>query len=124
MTGFEQMLIDKGYVMHVMNCKTMKLEIPNRHNISTMVNLDHRYIHPDNGDMVIFGLHEKGGPATLIWPRPLMRVKRSDTEEEWERNVVSDDNMNVVLQKVDNERIYEAILDKFIVINIDLTKDE
>ena len=91
MTEFEDMLIDKGYIKHILNCKTMMYEIANKHVISTMVNLDHRYIHKtdevllkkieqgksvmdddftfeDRKDVICFGLHEKGKPPTLIHP--------------------------------------------------------
>ena len=124
MTRFEQVLIGKGYVMHVMNCKTMKLEIPNRHIISTMINLDHRYIHPNKDEVVVFGLHQKGGPATLISPRPRIKVRRTIEDEGWEMDESHDDNMNVVLQQVDHEIIYKAMFDKSIVIDINLIEND
>jgi hypothetical protein len=37
-TQFEQMLLDKGYIKHILNCKTMKFEMAKGHTISTMVN--------------------------------------------------------------------------------------
>ena len=48
MTQFEQMLLNKGYIKHILNCKTMKYELARGHNISTLVNLDHRYFHRDD----------------------------------------------------------------------------
>ena len=45
MTQFEQMLLDKGYIKYILNCKTMKFEKPERHIVSTIVNIDHRYFH-------------------------------------------------------------------------------
>ena len=43
MTRFEKFLIEKGYGMYILNCKEMKYQKANRHILSTMVNLDHRY---------------------------------------------------------------------------------
>lgn len=45
MTSFEQMLLEKGYIKYILNSKTMKYEQVESHNISSMTNLDHRYFH-------------------------------------------------------------------------------
>lgn len=144
MTNFENMLIDKGYIKHILNCKTMKYEIANKHVISTMVNLDHRYIHKtdevllkkieqgksvmdddftweDRKGVICFGLHEKGKPPTLINPRPRIEVKRIKDGKEVIENEQFDDSMNVVLKDIPHEEIFKAMYDTDIVIKIDLT---
>ena len=93
MTQFEQMLLDKGYIKHILNCKTMKFEVAKGHTISTMANLNYRYINEtdtnllskiadgksvidkyftceDRNGEICFGLREIGKPHTLINPRP------------------------------------------------------
>lgn len=143
MTKFEQMLLDKGYIKHILNFKTMKFEIAKRHTISTMVNLDHRYFHKTdknimqkiaNGKSVMeddftledrkgeicFGLHEVGKPTTLIIPRPRIEVKRIKEGKEVIENEQYDDSMNVVLKDIPHEEIFKAMYDKSIIIRIDL----
>jgi len=144
MTQFEQMLLDKGYIKHILNCKTMKFEIAKGHTISTMVNLDHRYFHntdtnilqkitsgksvmdedftwEDRKGEVCFGLHEAGKPSTLISPRPRIRVKRIKDGKEVIENEQWDDSMNVVLKDIPHEEIFKAMYDKSICFEIDRT---
>ena len=144
MTQFEQMLLDKGYIKHILNCKTMKFEIAKAHTISTMVNLDHRYFHKtdtnilqkiasgksvmeedftweDRKGEICFGLHESGKPPTLISPRPRIEVNRIKDGEKIVENEQYDDSMNVVLKDISHEEIFKAMYDRSIVIKIDLT---
>ena len=144
MTQFEQMLLDKGYIKHILNCKTMKFEMAKGHTISTMVNLDHRYFHNtdtnilqkiasgisvleedftwfDRKGEICFGLHEAGKPPTLVSPRPRIEVKRIKEGEYVVENEQLDDSMNVVLKYISHEEIFEAMYNKSIVIKIDLT---
>ena len=144
MTQFEQMLLDKGYIKHILNCKTMKFEMAKGHTISTMVNLDHRYFQNtdtnilqkiaseksvleedftwfDRKGEICFGLHEAGKPPTLISPRPRIEVKRIKEGREVIENEQYDDSMNVVLKDISNEEIFKAMYDRDIVIKIDLT---
>ena len=144
MTQFEQMLLDKGYIKHILNCKTMKFEIAKGHTISTMVNLDHRYFHntdtnilqkitsgksvmdedftwEDRKGEVCFGLHEAGKPSTLISPRPRIKVKRIKDGKEVIENEQWDDSMNVVLKDIPHEEIFKAMYDKSICFEIDRT---
>jgi hypothetical protein len=133
MTKFEGFLIDKGYSTYILDCKEMKYQKSNQHIISTMVNLDHRYIHntdrnfldkinkgksvmdedftwEDRKGEICFGLHEKGKPCTLISPRPRIRVMKNDiilTEQ-------NDDAMNIVLKEIEYEEIFKAMYDKSI----------
>ena len=144
MTQCEQMLLDKGYIKHILNCKTMKFETAKRHTISTMVNINHRYFHKTdenilqkiaNGESVMeedftwedrkgeicFGIHERGKPPTLISPRPRIEVKRIKDSKEVIENEQYDDSMNVVLKYIPHEEIFKAMYDKSIIIRIDLT---
>jgi len=148
MTAFENMLIDKGYIKHILNCKTMKYEIANKHVISTMVNLDHRYIHKtdevllkkieqgksvmdddftwdDRKGVICFGLHEANKPPTLINPRPKISVKR-ERDFNGKKQIVTenenfDDSMNLALSKEKPEQIFKALFDSSIFFNYDLT---
>lgn len=148
MTNFENMLIDKGYIKHILNCKTMRYEIANKHVISTMVNLDHRYIHEtdevllkkieqgkivknneitydDRKGVICFGLNEANKPATLISPRPIISVKRIREYDGEKQTVIEnerfDDSMNLILQKEKPEQIFKALFDRSISFNVDLT---
>ena len=97
MTSFEKHLIDKGFKRFTLNTKTFKLEYANGYLLSSMVNLDYRYLK--GNIMIIFGLSEKNKPPTLIYPRPI-------------RDNYSDDMMNRVLMKYSNNEILNAILNK------------
>lgn len=126
MTSFESMLLDKGYTKHIFNCKTMEHEPTEKHEISSMVNLDHRYILGDR--YIVFGLHERHRPPTLISPRPRITIQR-EREINGEKVTVFedetlDDSMNVLLTKIDNEDIYDALYDDSIKFFIDLTGEE
>lgn len=93
--------------------------IPNNINdYSTMVEggLDIRYIKDgDKSKQIIFGLHEKGKPATLITPRPNIIVKIKDSEGKVTFiNHNFDDAMNICLKEEPANKIYEAMYDKTI----------
>lgn len=146
MTKFEEDLISLGYLVHTLNCKTMKYE-KGRKLISTMVNIDHRYIHKDDKVLldkiekgisvmedeftpedrkseICFGLHEHGKPPTLISPQPSIKVKRNINGQLVTENETLDNSMNVVLRGMSFKKIYEAMFDKSIVLEIDLTNNE
>lgn len=143
MTQFEQMLLNKGYIKYILNSKTMKYEIANGHTISTMVNLEHRYFHisdknvlckieseksifnddftfEDRRGEICFGLSETGKPPTLISPRPRIEVRRINNGKEVIQDEQYDDSMNVVLKDISHEEIFKAMYDRSIVIKIDL----
>lgn len=145
MTQFEQMLLDKGYIKYILNCKTMKFEVAKGHTISTMVNLDHRYFHNTDENIlqkiaigksvteddftledrrleICFGLNESGKHPTLISPRPRIEVKRIKNGKKVIENEQFDDSMNVVLKHFSHEEIFKAMYDSDIVIKIDLTQ--
>ena len=147
MTQFEQMLLDKGYIKHILDRKTMKFEIAKGHIISTVTNLDHRYFQntdtnilqkiatgksvidkdftwEDRKGEICFGLREVGKPPTLISPRPRIEVKRIKDGKELVENEKYDDSMNVVLKDIPHEEIFKAMYDKNIVIKIVLEEAE
>jgi len=122
----------------------MKFEVAKGHTISTVVNLDHRYFHKtdtnilekiasgksvmkedftweDRKGEICFGLHEVGKPPTLISPRPRIKLKRIKYGKVVIENELYDDSMNVVLKDIPHEEIFKAMYDKSIVIEIDLT---
>lgn len=98
--------------------------IPNNINdYSTMVEggLDVRYIKDsDETKQIIFGLHEKGKPSTLISPRPKITLRVKDSEGKIVCvNQQFDDAMNVCLREELPENIYKAMYDKSIKFNYD-----
>ncbi len=145
MTKFEQFLLEKGYLKFILNCKTMKYEIAKNHTISTIVNLDHRYFHKtdanilqkisdgktiiagkeisyeDRKNEIIFGLSEAYKPPTLRWPRPNIKIKKKINNIEIIENQELDDNMNIVLQKISYDNILSAMYDNSICLEVDLT---
>ena len=143
MTAFEQYLIENGWLKFTLNCKTMRYEKAIGHELSTMTNLNHRYFHEsdtnildkierglsvknggitwkDRKNEIIFGLHEKDMPATLISPRPIILVKRIRNGEIVIENETLDNSMNVVLEKIENSWILRAMFQK-ITLAVDLT---
>lgn len=148
MTGFENFLIDKGYIRFAIDTKTMKYYQPTDYTISTMSNLFHSYIHKDDLNLlnkiesglslkdeiraedrkmeIKYGLNEVGKPPTLIHPRPRIKVRRFRTYDEVERivieNEIHDDSMNIVMQQVHYNEIFNAMYNKMICFEYDLTK--
>ncbi len=141
-TAFETFLISKGYIKHILNCKTMKFELAKGHTISTMVNLDHRYIHESDKNLldkiasgksvmdkeftwddrrgeICFGLNEAYKPPTLCSPRPRILVKRQKDDKIYYENEQWDDSMNIVLNEVKFEEIFKAMFDKSVVFEFD-----
>lgn len=141
-TGFENFLIGKGYIKHILNCKTMKFELAKGHTISTMVNLDHRYIHETDKNLldkiasgksvmdkdftwddrkgeICFGLNEAYKPPTLCSPRPRIIVKRKKDDKTYYEDERLDDSMNIVLKNKSFEEIFNAMFDTSIVFEFD-----
>ena len=140
MTKFELFLIDKGYLMFAFDAKKGIYYKPKTHIISTMVNIRHIYIHnsdlnllnkienneeinhEDCDKQISFGLHEANKPPTLIYPRPRISVKRIDKDNNvFSSNENFDDNMNLVLSKINFEEIFNAMYDNSICFELDLT---
>jgi hypothetical protein len=143
MTSFEQYLIENGWLKFTLNCKTMRYEKAIGHELSTMTNLNHRYFHEsdtnilnkierglsvknggitwkDRKNEIIFGLHEKDKPSTLISPRPIILVKRIRNGKIVIENESLDDSMNVVLEKIQHSWILGAMFQKINIV-VDLT---
>lgn len=135
------MLIDKGYIKFILNCKTMRYERTECHELSSMGNLDHRYIHKsdtvildkiaknipvgDNGitredrrEVIVFGMNEYKKPATLISPRPIIRVKNKVDYYGVEKVVIERESrdyaMILALDNEDHELIFKAMYDNSI----------
>lgn len=134
MTKFEKFLIEQGYVKFVLNCKTKEFELAEGHTISTMVNLNHWYFHKSmsiesqipgfirhENQAICFGLNEAGKPPTLISPRPRIEVKKLVNGEQVIENELLDDSMNVALSQLPAKEVYEALLDRDIVLKFNLT---
>jgi hypothetical protein len=143
MTGFEQYLIENGWLKFRLNLKTMRYEKAVGHELSTMTNITHHYFHEtdkevlskidrgvavgnggisyaDRKNEIVFGLHEVGNPPTLIRPRPRLRVRRKRNSEIVIEDETLDANMHVALEKINEEIILTAMFTQ-IVIAIDLT---
>lgn len=144
MTKFEQYLLSVGYLKFLLNGKTMRYQSTTDDLISTMGNINYRYFHEsdknildkiysnksvmdsdftyvDRSGEIIFGLNEVGKPVTLCSPRPNMEIKRIVNS-----NIVfeyhGDDNMNVVLSQIKHDLILLAMFNKSIILKVDLTK--
>jgi len=100
MTAFEQYLIEQGFERMVF--KVGELVAQKNYLLSSMGDIDYRYIKEEK--QIIFGLHEKDRPPTLIYPRPF--IKSNDP------NVYSfsDDAMNRVLMKYTPEEVLTQFL--------------
>jgi hypothetical protein len=121
MIKFEEYLVNKGYEQFAFSFDKGYYK-PKTYIISTLVNLGHIYINSDKEHKIVIGLHEKNKPVTLISPRPRIEVKRLIDDKVVIFNEWYDDEMNVVLSKVDFDLIYKAMFDKDIIIKVDLTK--
>lgn len=138
MTKFETFLIKNGYLMFAFNAKEMKYYKPKAHIISTMVNLGHSYIHnsdtnllnkieqgksvmdddftwEDRKNEIVFGLHEKDKPPTLIFPRPRIEMTRTINTKRLVINEDFDDAMNTCLSKESPEKILQAMYNRDII---------
>lgn len=148
MHRFESYLINKGYIKFIFDAKSRKYKKTNHHTLSTMVNLDHRYIHESETNLlnkikegksvgsgisnedrsmeVCFGLYEVGKPPVLIHPRPRIKVKRIKEIEGVDNVVIEDerfaDSISVMLQSESNDDIFKAMFDTSIVFRYDLTE--
>lgn len=138
MHKFELFLQKKGYLKYRLDTKTMKYVACSNHEISTMVNIDHRYFHKkdpvlehihkpiskiDNNLLkreITFGLNEFGKPSTLKHPRPNIILKRSTADKIIIENKKHDDAMNVILEKVDHDLILDAMFDQKKTIKIEI----
>lgn len=144
MTGFENFLIDKGYIKFAFDAEKGKYYQPGNYVISTMSNLGHLYIHEsdinllskinegkstrnnsitleDRKNEIIYGLHEKNKPPTLIQPRPKIKVKRKKEDNIVIEDEQYDDSMNITLQQIEYETIFKGMYDKSICFEFDLT---
>ena len=105
--GIEEYLKEKGYVKHIYNCKTGKLELPGEFTIlSTMGNLDWRYVK-EGCETVIYGLNEVGKPPVLIHPKPWSLIHKEFNGVT--RFNISDDVIHRIFEKYSLDEIFESI---------------
>lgn len=126
MIKLENFLLENGYIKFAYDFKSKDYYEPKEHIISTMLNLEHSYFHKTDihkKNRIIIGLHEAYKPVTLIYPRPNIRAKRIIENEIIIDNELSDDIMNVALSKFSNFEIFEAMYNKSITLEIDLTNE-
>ena len=112
MTDFENYLLSIGYKKFYYDFKTNSLIETDKHQLSSNVNIDYRYIKDDI--TIVFGLSEQGKPATLIHPRPLMLMHTKDGIKHHQH----DDTMNAALHQFTPEEIYNAMFNKNIILTI------
>lgn len=101
MIAFENYLIDKGFKKVGNNT--------NEHVISTMVNLG--YTYQLNNKKINIGLSEANKPVTILYPRPRIYIEKIENETLYILDQQRDDAMNIVLQKVSFNEIFEAMFD-------------
>lgn len=102
--GIEEYLISKGYVKHIYNCKTGKMELPGEFTIlSTMGNLDWRFLK-DGFKTIVYGLNECGKPPVFIYPRPVSLIVSLNGFDDG-----SDSLVHRVFSEYSLDEIYESI---------------
>lgn len=88
--------------------------------------IDIRFVKDEDlENQIIWGLSQYGKPPTIIYPRPKINVKKhrefNGTKIMFIENESMDDSMNLLLEKVNHEKIFKAMFDKSIIFNFDLT---
>lgn len=91
-------------------------------NFSTMKDLRAKF-EDDKGNVIIWGLNEYKKPPTLCYPRPHILIKKIVENEIITLSQINDDAMNYVLLNEPHEKIFEAIFNKDIFFEYDLTKN-
>lgn len=101
--GFEEYLLNKGYVKMVYDTKLGVLKIPGKYDIiSTMGYLDFRYVK-DGYKTISYGLYEADKPPVWFAPKP---ISLCATEKGvW----IGNDILNKIYQKYTNDEIYESL---------------
>lgn len=97
--------------------------IPDRINdFSTSVRGGNEVIYINDDISITWGLSEYSKPPTLIFPRPNTQNTLNKSQDF--KFMVggcffnSDDEMNKVLSKYDNEKIFEAMFDRSIILEV------
>ena len=112
-SGFENYLIDKGYIPHSYSAKTEILEPTEKEGYSSMSVLRLVYIHPNDEDCkIIYGLNQYPFPPTLISPRPNIRIYTETEDCILVKDEQRDEVMIEVMQKETYDDIYNAMKDK------------
>ncbi len=74
----------------------------------------------DRKGEICFGLNEVHKPATLIYPRPRINIKKIVEDKEEDIDELMDDSMNIVLKEIPHEEIFKAMYDKSRLFEFDL----
>lgn len=118
MSNFIQYIINKGYEPNIYDHTTKSYKPITNEIISSLGHVLFFYINKnDSSDIISYGLNEYGLPPTIVHPRPRIKVIRDEITEREDR----DSSMNIAIQKETSEDIYNAIYDRSIVFEYDLT---
>lgn len=116
--SFEKFLVYKGYKPFTLDLKSWVYKpITNlNHSFSSMGDLDRYWIK--NNNCFCFGLNDYKKPPTLVRPRPNFIILNKDG------NIINfdnfDDGMNIILASIDNDIIYDAIIDNTKILKLQL----
>ena len=104
MIPFERHLLNIGYKKYRYKDDVWSLEKKNHHHISSIDNVQYRYVKNDNNIDFYVGLHEYKKPPTLIYPRPKLKIDN--------KNYIKypDDFMNRILMKYSPTYILHCIV--------------
>lgn len=109
MIAFEKYLIEQGWLKHKYNLIKGCLEPTTDIELSTMRNIDYRYVHPiDKSKVIVIGIHYSDCPPTLVSPTPTVKGKQDLTGYE----------RLGLLEKYDFETIVNAMFDKSIILEL------
>ena len=134
MIPFERYINKKGYIKYVLNMSSKKYTLLERYSIPELSHLDHRYINKEDKEFIdlinrglnfdnkeftpeiikrqiIFGCGNNG-VITLISPRPKIRIFRIVEGKSIIENESSDDSMNLVLERISFDKIFNAMFNK------------
>jgi hypothetical protein len=122
MSKFELFLLSKGYKKYKEHKQELLSVDDNEYEISSMSNMCYVYLKDDK--RITFGLCTHDRPPTIIGPRPSIESKRLRSDGSITiQSEILDDNVNYLIMNTDYEKILEAMFDKTICFNIDLTKE-
>lgn len=101
MIALEKRLIESGYTKYAYDAKTRKYYKPNNHVISTMVNIDHRYVKNEEFENeIVIGLSEYKKPATLISHRNTLFVNNEMCTDDDSVNKLLQNNLDYVIKQI------------------------
>jgi len=110
MIAFERFLLENGWKKYRNDYKKGMHVETDTHELSTIGNLYHLYMHPDHQDVkIVIGLREKGHGPTLMSHREHFGCDYIDEKtRKWYD--CSDTDIERVFEKLSNEEILSTIL--------------